>query len=474
MTVNASYYAGGTGYTPADMMQRESDWVSPGVLSSSDLVVAQTTTASMNVTVSGAAQGSVGGNAWLPNGYRVYNNTQATLTIQAADTTNPRIDLVVIGIDTTTNPYTPQLKVIKGTAAASPSVPALSTGFVGIALAQVRVNANATSITNANITDVRDIAGLVPQFGEDTIYSSLSDIMYKTVGGTATSITLTIKGTLVNGYPITFIASANNGGATTTINNKKLYKPATTSSPTLIAGKAYTVWYNSTGDNGNGCFFIKASAEGDADVSHVLAAKKFSNDNDTGLTGTMSNNAAVTKSLNAGETYTVPLGFHNGYGVVSASSLASQTVASATAAQILAGITAWVNGVKITGTATIESLGGKVYASGTVTSSSGTISVTTTGNYSVNRATVSITGLPFTPSRIKVKYAASADIVDVTEYDSAIVGNLTGALSSFLAQTSGSVSGNNIKQDTNVKVTSNGFVLPVNYSNVVYSWEAYK
>lgn len=158
MTVNATYYAGGTGYTPADMLQREADWVSPGVLSSSDLVAAQTATASMAVTVSGAAQGQVGGNSWLPGGYRIFNDALATLTIQAADTTNPRIDLVVIGIDTTVSPYAPQLKVIKGTAVASPVVPSMPAGFVGISLAQVYVGANVTSITSGNITDVRVLA----------------------------------------------------------------------------------------------------------------------------------------------------------------------------------------------------------------------------------------------------------------------------------------------------------------------------
>ncbi|WP_176132122.1 phage tail protein, partial [Clostridium beijerinckii] len=45
------------------------------------------------------------------------------------------------------------------------------------------------------------------------ITAQLSDMVYQTAGGSATAITLTIKGTLINGYPITFIASVNNGGA---------------------------------------------------------------------------------------------------------------------------------------------------------------------------------------------------------------------------------------------------------------------
>ena len=72
--------------------------------------------------------------------------------------------------------------------------------------------------------------------------------------------------------------------------------------------------------------------------------------NDVLITGTMPNRGAVSISLNCGGSYTIPQGYHNGSGKVTANSLASQTSANATAAQILSGYTAWVNGSKITGT----------------------------------------------------------------------------------------------------------------------------
>ena len=68
------------------------------------------------------------------------------------------------------------------------------------------------------------------------------------------------------------------------------------------------------------------------------------------ITGSMTNRGAVTSSLNCGGSYTIPAGYHNGSGKVSANSLAAQTQASATAAQILSGYTAWVNGTRLTGT----------------------------------------------------------------------------------------------------------------------------
>lgn len=70
-------------------------------------------------------------------------------------------------------------------------------------------------------------------------------------------------------------------------------------------------------------------------------------------TGSMTNQGAKTASLNAGESYTIPAGYHNGTGKVTANSLKSQTAGTATAASILSGKTAWVNGVKITGSASL-------------------------------------------------------------------------------------------------------------------------
>ena len=91
-------------------------------------------------------------------------------------------------------------------------------------------------------------------------------------------------------------------------------------------------------------------ATGNAAVSEVLAGKTFSNSNGVGLVGTMANNGAISQTLNAGESYTVPAGYHNGSGRVTAASLASQTSGTAGAGDILTGKTAWVNGTKLTGT----------------------------------------------------------------------------------------------------------------------------
>lgn len=89
---------------------------------------------------------------------------------------------------------------------------------------------------------------------------------------------------------------------------------------------------------------------GNATTGDVLSGKTFTNSDGVEYTGTMTNQGAKTASLNCGGSYTIPAGYHNGSGKVTANSLASQTSATAAAADIASGKTAWVNGKKITGT----------------------------------------------------------------------------------------------------------------------------
>ncbi len=139
---------------------------------------------------------------------------------------------------------------------------------------------------------------------ENTAWDNLFPLSkIEIAGGTATAITVTIPN-LVDGVCKTFVASASNSGSATTINGKSLYKPNTTTAPTLIAGKAYTVWYSASND----CFFIKASAEGDAVAGDVLAGK-------TGFTDAAGQSLAiVAEKDNAHPVIAVLLGSSDRFG----------------------------------------------------------------------------------------------------------------------------------------------------------------
>ena len=116
---------------------------------------------------------------------------------------------------------------------------------------------------------------------------------------------------------------------------------------------AFKLGIDSNGNYG----YYKAGADsvtpfrtGNATAAHVLSGKTFANASSPNVKGTMTNNGAKTASLNCGGSYTIPAGYHNGSGKITANSLASQTSATATAANISSGKTAWVNGTKLTGT----------------------------------------------------------------------------------------------------------------------------
>jgi hypothetical protein len=276
------------------------------------------------------------GSAFI-NGLFYINDSDLYFTLSTADGSANRIDRIVVQYDVANRKI--NIAVKKGTVATSPAATALEqdSDYYELALADVYVGTGVTEITQSNITDQRSnttVCGWVNSLiqvntttlfnqyqtwlsEQETAYSAKMDTdftafksafvtwftaikgqlstdaagnlqteidtnaTYETASGTATAITLASV-TLRNGYSLTFIASADNSGAATTINGLPLYKPNTTTAPTLVSGKAYTVWYNSAGS----CFFLKAGATGTATVNQVPAGLTFSNENDTDLTGT--------------------------------------------------------------------------------------------------------------------------------------------------------------------------------------------
>lgn len=127
--------------------------------------------------------------------------TDNRLTISAADSTNPRIDRVVIGLNYAARNLS--LYVKQGTAAASPTAPAL-TRTAGtlweIALADIAVAAGATAITAANITDTRPdttlcgyITGMIDQIDTTELFSQFTAAFYQWFDNLTETLTVDVS-----------------------------------------------------------------------------------------------------------------------------------------------------------------------------------------------------------------------------------------------------------------------------------------
>lgn len=94
----------------------------------------------------------------LVRGHYYESTALETLTIPAADTSNPRIDRVILRLDPAANSIL--LVVLPGTPSSSPSAPALTqtdAGVYEISLARVLVPAAAVTILPGDVTDERTI-----------------------------------------------------------------------------------------------------------------------------------------------------------------------------------------------------------------------------------------------------------------------------------------------------------------------------
>lgn len=113
-----------------------------------------------------------------------------------------------------------------------------------------------------------------------------------------------------------------------------------------------------------------------ADSHHILDTAAAIN--------SMPINTHSSRTIDAGTSYTVPVGYNGIEYTITASNLSGQTSGTAAAADILAGKTAWVNGAKVTGTMSDLSGNQEATGIGSYTNSNGTylqIAVPATGKY---------------------------------------------------------------------------------------------
>lgn len=411
------------------------------------------------------------------NGYGYWleadTGSTKTLTIPAAHATLPRIDRIVIRLDTSVAKRSINLVVKQGVEAPVPAAPALTrTGNIyELSLARVNVGASITAIIGANITDERadnDLCGLVRNITENRAALSAHEKDYSLqipFGGVTTnvgnvySILSPVVASIKAGDAICFIANADATGAVSLnwsgTGAKPLIKANGTVVTNLKANGIYTVRYSGVNFTLQG-----EGASGTATAADLLSGVTAGSDAGD-LTGTMANRGAVTITPSTAD-QAIAAGYHNGLGKVVGD-------ADLVPANILSGVN--IFGV-------VGSFAGRKVASGTATASTTTMQFTkvdgTTGYFRY----VTVSGLTFKPSTIIIKGNIMGQSDILTTYDE-ISGGIyaKGAKAGSWSGAGSQATETEVKGDVSpANVTATGFTLPAqtNASGLTMNWIAYE
>lgn len=184
----------------------------------SDGVFATPATA-MQVTAAGGMAVSVAAGWGFIKCKYINNTAAAQFTLAAADVVLNRIDRVVIRLDKDNR--TMSLAVKQGTAASTPTAPALtrqSSGIWELSLAQIFVGAGVTSITQANITDERAntslcgyVTGLINQIDTTDLFAQYNNAFWTWFNNVQESVTST---TIITRYSNTYTTPSNDSVST--------------------------------------------------------------------------------------------------------------------------------------------------------------------------------------------------------------------------------------------------------------------
>lgn len=143
-------------------------------------------------------------------------------------------------------------------------------------------------------------------------------VPYAVATGSANAYSVTISGitNYKEGLAIAVKINTDNTGASTinvnSLGTQSIKKPNGNNvvAGNLKANSIYTLRYNGTN------FILQGSdSAGNATAADVLAGKTFSNDSNTNITGTMTNNGAVIITPSTAN-QAIPAGYHNGSGYV--------------------------------------------------------------------------------------------------------------------------------------------------------------